>query len=192
MATNPKSIRSPSPTGSVRSSAPSRPTPSTTVSRPQTSVTVHDEKKDAVKVDLFYGDRAKLSAFLIQLKLVYKLNPIKYEQDEDKVMFAALHLKGPAFAWFEPTLKDWVGEGPPEDDTERCFAKFADFEHRIKKIFGTAEEGRAAARVIYHIRQKGSAAAYFSEFDQVASKLNWEDENAFAEIFYNGLKKTVR
>ena len=46
--------------------------------------------------------------------------------------------------------------------------------------------------MIYNIRQKGSAAAYFSEFDQVASKLNWEDENAFAEIFYNGLKKTVR
>ena len=51
-----------------------------------------------MKVDPYYGDRAKLSAFLIQLKLTFKLNPNKYVEDTNKVMFAAMHLKGAAFS----------------------------------------------------------------------------------------------
>ena len=186
MASN---IRSPSPTGSTRSSAP-RTTPRSTELRYDNDT---DDKKDSVKVDHFHGHRDKLSAFLIQLKMVFKLKPTKYANNEDKVMFAAMHLKGPAFSWFEPTMKDWVdNSGTPDRDTQLCFSRFAEFENRIKKVFGTVLESRAAARAIYNIKQKGSAASYFSEFHQVATKLRWEDEDAFAEIFYNGLKREVR
>ncbi len=149
--------------------------------------------KDSVKVDPYWGtDKDKLSPFLIQLKMVFKLKPNKYPEEEDKVMFAAMHLKGPAFAWFEPTMKDWVDSDEHDLETRKCFANFKEFELRIKKVFGAFADGRAAARTIYKIKQKGSAAMYYSEFQQVASKLNWEDEDAFAEIFYNGLKESVR
>ena len=124
---------------------------------------------------------------------MFKLNPVKYIEDIDKVIFAAMHLKGSAFAWFEPTMKDWVDtSGKPDKDTLMCFTRFAEFENRINKVFGTIQEERAASRALYNVRQKGSAAMYYSEFNQIATKLRWEDEDAFAEIFYNGLKKEVR
>ena len=34
--------------------------------------------KDNIKVEYFHGDRAKLDTFLMQLKVVFKLNPVKY------------------------------------------------------------------------------------------------------------------
>jgi hypothetical protein len=56
-----------------------------------------DDRKDALKVDLYYRDRNKLSAFLIQLKLIFKLNPTKFDTGSSKVIYAAIHLKGSAF-----------------------------------------------------------------------------------------------
>ena len=44
------------------------------------------------------------------------------------------------------------------------FVYFAEFELRIKKVFGTIAEGRAAARTIYTLTQKGSTATYYSKF----------------------------
>jgi hypothetical protein len=153
---------------------------------------VTDDRKDALKVDPYDGKRSQLNAFLIQLKLVFKLNPGRFEDGPSKVMYAAMHLRGAAFAWFEPTMKNYVDDDTPDGDTTSCFAHFAEFENRIRKVFGTINDERMAARVIYTIKQRGSAAAYYSEFNQVARKLNWEDDDAFAQIFYNGLKESVR
>jgi hypothetical protein len=149
-------------------------------------------KSDRVKVDPYYGRRDKLGEFLIQLKLLFKLDPDNYDTGEKQVMKAASLLKGPAFQWFEPTMDDWVGREEPDNDTKLCFHYFAEFERRIKKVFSTEDEARVAAREIYGVKQQGSAAEYYSRFHHVASKLRWEDENAFAEIFYNGLKTAVR
>jgi hypothetical protein len=55
------------------------------------------DKKDEVKVEPFYGERFKLIPFLLQLKVVFKLNPDKYDKDIDKVIFVAMYLKGLAF-----------------------------------------------------------------------------------------------
>jgi hypothetical protein len=122
------------------------------------------DKKDEVKVEPFHGERSKLIPFLLQLKVVFKLNPDKYDRDTDKAMFAAMHLKGPAFQWFQPTLEDYVDASTPDKDTLLCFERFAEFEERIKMVFGTINEARAASRAIYQIKQRGSAAAYYSEF----------------------------
>jgi hypothetical protein len=60
------------------------------------SVIIRD-KKDEVKVEPFHGERSKLIPFLLQLKVVFKLNSDKYNKDIDKVIFAVMHLKGLAF-----------------------------------------------------------------------------------------------
>lgn len=103
-----------------------------------------------------------------------------------------MQLKGAAQSWFQPMLSDYVDTESPDKDTIAYFRNFAKFEELIKQVFGTVNEARATSRTIYTLRQKGSAAAYFSEFQKVAKDLSWEDEDAFAEIFYNGLKESVR
>lgn len=159
---------------------------------PYSGGTIAFGSKDDVKVEAFYGDRAKLVPFLTQLKVVFKLNPVKYKEAKTQVLYAAMQLKGAAQSWFQPMLSDYVESETPDKDTQACFRNFAKFEELIKQVFGTVNEARAASRTIYTLRQKGSAASYFSEFQKVAKDLSWEDEDAFAEIFYNGLKDSVR
>ena len=183
-----KSVRSPSPTGSVRSTTHAPGSSGSGFG----SLSSGGGGKDEVKVDYFTGKHEHLNAFLIQLKLVFKLNPSKYATGPSKVIFAAMHLKGNAFKWFEPTMKNYVDSDTPDKDTMACFGHFAEFEVRLKRVYGAMDEQRSAAREIYNIRQRTSAANYYAEFDQVASKLGWADDEAFAEIFYNGLKDSVK
>jgi hypothetical protein len=51
-----------------------------------------------------------------------------------------MHLKGAAFAGFEPTMKNYVDDDTPDQDTTVCFAHFAEFENRIRKVFGTIND----------------------------------------------------
>ena len=64
-----------------------------TSSRPTTS---HNEVKlkDDIRVEFFHGERAKLRAYLIQVKLVYALNPSKYSSEPNKVMITTTYLRG--------------------------------------------------------------------------------------------------
>ncbi len=64
-----KLVRSPSPTGSVRSSTPN-PTLGTSG---YSTLSFNGDKKDDLKVEYYYGDKAKLGIFLVQLKTVFVL-----------------------------------------------------------------------------------------------------------------------
>ena len=55
------------------------------------------DKKDELKVDSFHGNRTKLRAFLLQLKMVFALKPNRYLTEADKVLFATIYLKDSAF-----------------------------------------------------------------------------------------------
>lgn len=151
-----------------------------------------DTSKDGVKVEPFYGNREKLGYFLTQLKTTFKLNPTRYAKAEDKVMFAAMHLKGAAFYWFKPVWDDYLESSSPDDETKACFRNFAQFEEMIKQIYGTVNEAAVASRTIYTLKQTGSVANYYSEFKKLAKELEYKDENVFKDTFYNGLKKEVR
>jgi hypothetical protein len=67
-------------------------------------------------------------------------------------MYAAMHLKGSAFVWFELTMKNYIDDDAPDGDTLVCFKYFTEFETRIRKVFGTINDERIAARVIYTIK----------------------------------------
>ena len=64
-------------------------------SRPATS---HDEVKlkDDIRVEFFYGEWARLRAYLIQVKLIHSLNLGKYSTEANKIMIAITYLRGDA------------------------------------------------------------------------------------------------
>jgi hypothetical protein len=131
-------------------------------------------EKDDLKIEKFTGERAKLGYYLLQLKTVFRLRPQKYPNALSKVLFTSMHLKGAAYEWFEPTLKDFLETNDPsnrEQDTVNIFGSFTNFELALQQVFGTINEERAAARTIHRIKQRGSAAQYYSQFNAVASKL---------------------
>lgn len=152
--------------------------------------------EDKLRLDPFYGDRSKLRVYLVQMKLAFRLYPNKYPDEASKVLYAATHLKGDAFAWFEPYMTDYLendnSEGnEQEPDTIEVFDDFANFEEKIKLVFGLMDDERAAARRIHDLKQKGSAAKYYSQFKQLVAKLDWNDDAKHAS-FYHGLNDQVK
>ena len=57
--------------------------------------TSYDEVKlkDDIRVEFFHRERARLKAYLIQVKLVYSLNLEKYFTEANKVIIATTYLK---------------------------------------------------------------------------------------------------
>ena len=88
--------------------------------------------RDDPKVDHYYGDRTKLRAYLIQLKLAFALRPVKFRSETTKVIFAATALKGNAFSWFKPTLTDHLDGPKYEPETEEIISSFSVFESKLK------------------------------------------------------------
>ncbi|KAF4556640.1 Hypothetical protein D9617_1g085180 [Elsinoe fawcettii] len=141
-------------------------------------------------VEPFYGDRSQLKRFLIQLGFLFKLRPDLYPHNVQRVTYAASRLRGAAFAWFEPYAGDYLTE-TPEDETKAIFGSFSEFEKRIKQIFNISDEERVAATKIRQLKQRGSVAQYYSQFQQLAQHLDWDD-SAKASAFYEGLGDSVK
>jgi hypothetical protein len=97
MSSSKAPIRSPSPTGSVRSTAPAG-----------IGTSAYGDKKDGLKVEYFYGDRAKLGMFLVQLQAMFTLKPGDFNTHPSRVLYATIHMRGSAFHWIELLMKDYL------------------------------------------------------------------------------------
>ena len=79
--------------------------------------------KDDIRVEFFYGERAKLRAYLIQVKLVHSLNLEKYSTEANKVMIAATYLRGDTQSWFKPYFSKYL-DGDDDPETVKIFKSF--------------------------------------------------------------------
>ena len=52
--------------------------------------------KDNVKVKYFYSERHKIRMYLMQVKLLHRLNLKKYNNEETKVLIVGNYLRGDA------------------------------------------------------------------------------------------------
>lgn len=146
-----------------------------------------------VRIDFFTGNRYKLNAFLVQVKMAFDLDKDKFDHDAAKTTYAASYLRGGAFNWFEPYVSEWLNKKRESSEaTKRFFREFSHFENQLRTIYGTVDEARAAARDIHNLKQgRGSVASYYAMFQQHMSKLKW-DESAKHAAFYAGLNDSVK
>jgi Retrotransposon gag protein/Zinc knuckle len=143
--------------------------------------------------EAFDGTRGKLQAFLTQMGLYLLYYSENLQQEKDKVLCAANLLKGSAFEWFEPRLRDYLDNPEPERDPEtvRLFSRYSHFTTELRAVFGEVDEQRTAERKLMQLRQTGSASNYTSEFRKITSKLDWNDE-AYMAQYYQGLKDALK
>ena len=109
----------------------------------------HDEikLKDNICVEFFYGERARLRAYLIQVKLVHSLNLEKYSIEANKVIIAATYLRGDTQSQFEPYFSKHLDE----DDnlkTIKIFKSFDYYEQKLKQVFRNIDKERVATRML--------------------------------------------
>lgn len=135
--------------------------------------------------DVFSGERSKLTNFLMQVNLVFKLQPRRYTTDEAKIYYVIGYLRGPP----ETSIKSYLAL--PNDRTPDFLKYYDEFETYLKGTWGDPDERNTAATKIYEVRQTGSSAVYFAQIEQYAAILAWPDE-VLIHIARAGLKSEIK
>ena len=73
--------------------------------------------------DQFTRQRDKLKAFLTQAELYVRYNASALPTQSDRVLAVAAYLRGEAFDWFEPRIKEFLEKGMKgcTEDTKGIF-----------------------------------------------------------------------
>ena len=114
-------------------------------------------------------------------------------QDGARVRFVGGHLKGKAWDWFEPFMRE-RGEKPKiewSDRTTRVLGSYREMRKAMGQVFGDIDERKTAARKLQKLRQTHSVRNYITEFQTITANLDWDNE-ALADKFQEGLTPNIR
>ena len=122
-------------------------------------------------------------------------NEAQFTDEQSKVLYAASFLRGRAARGFAPHLKGYLssktGGDDMKDETEEIFGDLTEFEIRMDRLYGIADEEMFADQGIRRLRQTGSVANYTADFNNFAALLEWNDP-ALRSQFYLGLKDNIK
>lgn len=134
--------------------------------------------------DTFHGERSKLNSFLTECSLVFRLQSSKFPDDVTKVFYAISFLRDSPLLAIQPHLADY----PPPDFLED-YSKFKEY---MRMNYGDPDEKGTARRRLRSLVQKGSASAYFAEFQQHIAILGWKDDEPIVDKAIEGLKPLLK
>ena len=128
------------------------------------------------KPEFFEGKRTQLRSFLTQMDM--QLRIINCDGEANKVIYASTYLRGQAFNWFEPYIREFNEKKADDwgDTTKEIFASYAVFKKKLEQTFGDIDAQRTAERRLERIRQTSSASIYAAEFQQIISHLDYDDD----------------
>ena len=88
-----------------------------------------------------------METFLLQCDLYIWHNQDRF-QTENEVMFVVTYLRGKAFKWIQPHLKDYLEntDTDREPETRATFANMESFKEKIRRMFGDIDAERTAER----------------------------------------------
>lgn len=145
------------------------------------------------KAETFDGTRSKLRGFLTQMDMHLDMNKHKLYNDAAKVIFVSSYLRGQAWDWLEPFIREYY-EKPQEEWSniaQKIFNRYADFRQMLERTFGDIDAKKTAERKLKRLRQTGSATTYTTEFMQQAMILGWDDY-ALIPYYGDGLKSHIQ
>lgn len=131
--------------------------------------------------DFFHGDRRKTRTFLMQLHLIFAVQPLRYSTDAAKVAKAMSHLRGPAAGWAAPIIE----KGSPLCHDYKAFSA------ALLTAFGDADRTEEAIRSLERLQQTGSASAYSTEFNRLSQETGF-NQPPLIKQYLRGLKDPLR
>ena len=140
--------------------------------------------------DTFHGQRHEVKPFLSNLAIYIKLRPEEFPNEETKLLFAASFLRGRAFDWFRPYEQNLSAQANSETRSLQMNT-IQEFYTAITETFGDPDEGLTAATRIYRLKQTRSVSDYISEYQTLASQLQW-NEDALRDLYFQGLKPNIQ
>lgn len=142
------------------------------------------------KPEPFDGTKGDVRTFLTQAKAYLRVNTT-ISNPAAKILCIGNLLTGKAMEWWEPTLRDYLDNETPEDETARIFIDYDNFEELLQTSFGDPDEIRTATRKLKALKQTGSAQHLVREFRRIASHIDW-DEDSTMELLYDALREDVK
>ncbi len=158
-------------------------------------ITAFLNNKSSIKIstsNLYYEDRNKLNAFLIQVNVYVRAHK-KLSSSHDKILFAFSYFKEDVFKWFKSLIKNHLKNKSEdrEDETNRVFEDFSNFEQAIRRMYEDIDAKRIIKRQLYNIKQSESAFKYIVAFQSIAAEIEWDDLTLTAQ-FYRELKNVIK
>lgn len=130
----------------------------------------------------YSGDLGSCQAFLTQVSLIFRLQPLSFASEQSKVAFLIGLLAGTAREWGTSV---WEQQSPICDS-------YPAFTAEMKKVFDHPVRGREASHRLTSLRQGSrSVAEYAVEFRTLAAGSGWNDK-ALQGIFYAGLTEGMK
>jgi len=158
-------------------------------------ITAFLNSKSMIKIltsDLYYEDRNKLNAFLIQVNVYVRAHK-KLSSSYNKILFAFSYFKKDVFKWFKSLIKNHLKNKSEdwEDKTNRVFKDFFNFKQAIWRMYEDINAKRIIKQQLYDIKQSESAFKYIIAFQSIAAKIEWNDSTLTAQ-FYKELKNVIK
>ncbi|SOV02320.1 uncharacterized protein UDID_19194 [Ustilago sp. UG-2017a] len=133
--------------------------------------------------EAFTGEQGHLEPFLAQVDVFLWLNPGRFINNSDQILWLSTLLHGVAHQWFYPHLS---AVNPPAWLTD-----YPLFINQLRVVFGDPDRIATTKREIEALSQTTSVANYLTQFRQLQMTLNW-GEDTMAWFFYRGLKENVK
>ncbi len=158
-------------------------------------ITAFSNSKSMIKIstlNLYYEDRDKLDAFLIQVNVYVRAHK-KLSSSHDKILFAFSYFKEDVFKWFKSLIKNHLKNKSEdqEDEINRVFEDFSNFEQAIQRMYEDINAKRIIERQLYDIKQSESTFKYIAAFQSIAAEIEWDD-STFTAQFYRELKNVIK
>ena len=135
----------------------------------------------------FNGDRKYLNEFVVQVKMVFSLQPSRFTSEKSKVIYCCSYLRNSAFTWVQPILETI---GSPSEHP--CLNDFQEFIDRLRAAFGDPNPFATAERELYKLTQGSqSASEYAANFQRFATRVRW-NEDALKYHFIHGLNDDLQ
>ncbi len=159
------------------------------------NITAFLNSKSLIKIstlNLYYEDKDKLDAFLIQVNVYVRAHK-KLSSSYDKILFAFSYFKEDVFKWFKSLIKNHLKNKSEdrEDEINRVFEDFSNFEQAIRRMYKDINAKWIVKRQLYDIKQSESAFKYVAAFQSITAEIEWDDLTLTAQ-FYKELKNVIK
>jgi len=103
------------------------------------NITAFWNSKSSIKIltlNLYYEDRNKLDAFLIQVNVYVRAHK-KLSSSYDKILFAFSYFKENVFKWFKSLIRNHLKNKSEdwEEEINKIFEDFFNFEQAIQRMY---------------------------------------------------------
>ena len=110
---------------------------------------------------------------------------------ENKVMLAISYLTDKTADWIQLYINEKFHSEDSKDKKDKMFSDYDKFVNKITAAFESVNSKRKTEWKLKHFKQKESTFIYATDFRQITSILDWNDE-VYVSLFYQELKDEIK